>query len=260
MRPFDRAQGRRGNPEALENFSRDGYAVVRGLASRETRATMVEVARAHLDRAEPPVEYEADVQYPGSPQSRDAAGGRTVRRLLQAYARHPVFAQWAVSRLLAQHLRAVLGRTIELSQSHHNCIMTKHPRYGSSTSWHRDIRYWSFERPELVSAWLALGPERVENGCLLVLPGSHAIELGADRLDPAQFLLMDTPANAPLIASQVPVELEPGDVLFFHSRLFHAAGRNRTADTKLSVVFTYHAADNKPLPGSRSASLPDVPL
>lgn len=249
-----------GLPEALKDFRRDGYAVVRGLAPAGPRSRMLEVARAHLASAVAPLEYEADVRYPGAPASREEPGGRTVRRLLQAYARDACYAQWAVSPEISQYLRPLLGAAIELSQAHHNCVMTKHPRYSSLTNWHQDIRYWSFERPELVSVWLALGPERRENGCLLVLPGSHTIELAPDRLDDAQFLRTDAAENAALLAGAREVELDPGDVLFFHCRLFHAAGRNRTADAKYSVVFTYHTADNRPLPGSRSASLPDVPL
>src|SRR5687767_6445398 len=125
-----------------ETFTRDGYAIVRGLARRDTCARMLEIAQAHLARAVTPLEYEADLQYPGAPASRESAGGRTVRRLLQAYARDPAFAQWATSPDLAGYLRTFLGPAVELSQSHHNCVMTKDPRYGSLTSWHRDIRYW----------------------------------------------------------------------------------------------------------------------
>jgi phytanoyl-CoA hydroxylase len=66
--------------------------------------------------------------------------------------------------------------------------------------------------------------------------------------------------NRELLARQVAVELDPGDVLFFHCRLFHAAGQNHTSETKFSVVYTYHAADNGPIPGTRSAALPDIPL
>ena len=43
-------------------------------------------------------------------------------------------------------------------------------------------------------------------------------------------------------------------------RLFHAAGNNQSTDTKFSVVFTYHASDNRPLPGTRSAALPGITL
>ena len=39
----------------------------------------------------------------------------------------------------------------------------------------------------------------------------------------------------------------------FHSKLFHAAGRNNTSRTKLSVVFTFHESGNNPIKGTRSA-------
>jgi phytanoyl-CoA hydroxylase len=154
----------------------------------------------------------------------------------------------------------LLGPDVTLAQAHHNCVMTKNPRYSSLTNWHRDIRYWAFERPELVSVWFALGPEHLDNGCLLVIPGTHRMEFAAERLDEAQFLRADVAENEALLSSQVAVELEPGDVLFFHCRLFHAAGNNRSTLTKFSAVFTYHAADNAALPGTRSAGQPDIPL
>ena len=56
-----------------------------------------------------------------------------------------------------------------LSQCHHNCVMTKHPGC-SATLWHQDIRYWSFDRPELISAWFALDQEEAVNGALRVIP------------------------------------------------------------------------------------------
>jgi phytanoyl-CoA hydroxylase len=153
-----------------------------------------------------------------------------------------------------------MGPDVQLAQAHHNCVMTKQPRYSSVTGWHQDIRYWSFERPELVSVWLALGHEYPDNGCLSLIPGTHLLELSRERLDGALFLRADMPDNRALIDARVTPLLEPGDVLFFHCRTFHAAGANRTADTKFSLVFTYHTADNRPVPGTRSAALASVPL
>ena len=244
----------------IDCFKRTGYVVVRALATEALRVRMLAISKAHLAATIAPIEYEADVQYPGAPASHDAPGGRTARRLLRACERDPVFREWATSPPLARRLQQLLGPRVELSQAHHNCVMTKDPRYSSLTHWHRDVRYWSFERPDLVSVWLALGPERQENGCLLVLPGSHTLDVLPEQLDAAQFLRSDIEDNRALLATQVPVELEPGDVLFFHARLFHAAGHNRTRETKLSVVFTYHAADNHPSAGTRSAALPDIAL
>ena len=247
-------------PEQVAHFARDGYQIARGLVPAEACARLRASAERDLAVAAPPVEYEADTQYPGAPQSLEAPGGRTVRRLLQAYARDAGFREWATAVPIVARLKQLLGPQIALSQTHHNCVMTKDPAYSSLTSWHRDIRYWSFERPELVSVWLALGEERKDNGCLLLLPGSHAMDFDAARLDAAQFLRTDAAENAALLATQVYAELNPGDVLFFHCRLFHAAGHNRAAHTKFSAVFTYHTRDNPPLPGTRSAAAPEIPL
>ncbi len=247
-------------PEQLAQFSRDGYQIVRGLVPADACARLRSSAERDLAGTVPPVEYEADTQYPGAPQSLEAPGGRTVRRLLQAYARDAGFREWATAAPIVARLKQLLGPQIALSQAHHNCVMTKDPAFSSLTSWHRDIRYWSFERPELVSVWLALGEERRDNGCLLLLPGSHLMDFDASRLDEAQFLRTDLAENAALLQTQVCAELNPGDVLFFHCRLFHAAGSNRAVRTKFSAVFTYRALDNPPLPGTRSAGLPDVTL
>lgn len=244
----------------VAQFERDGYRIVRALVPAPECARMLSVAERDLAAVALPVEYEVETQYPGAPASLEAPGGRTVRRLLQAYARDAVYREWATAKPVVARLRQLLGPQIALAQAHHNCVMTKDSRYSSLTSWHRDIRYWSFARPELVSVWFALGPERLDNGCLLVIPGSHRMEFAPERLDDAQFLRTDVADNAELLRSQVPVELEPGDVLFFHCRLFHAAGNNRSSLTKFSAVFTYHAADNAALPGTRSAGQPDIPL
>jgi phytanoyl-CoA hydroxylase len=246
--------------QELQQFQQDGFAVVRGLVEPGAVQQMKALAERHLQYAVPPVEFEADTGYPGSPVSREVTGGSTVRRLLRAYTRDPLFAAWAASPALAGRLRQLLGPRVALSQAHHNCVMTKHPAFSSATGWHQDIRYWAFQRPELVSVWLALGPERRENGCLRLVPGSHTLDLPREHYDDALFFRPDIAANQAILERQVAAELDAGDVLFFHARVLHAAGRNDTELTKLAAVFTYHAADNHPIPGTRSASLPDVPL
>lgn len=244
----------------VAQFARDGFVIARGLTPANECELLLARARRDLAAFREPVEFEADTHYPGAPASRDAPGGRTIRRLLQAYARDPAYAGWVTGQPITRRIQQLLGSQACLSQAHHNCVMTKDPAFSSLTNWHRDIRYWAFQRPELVSIWLALGEERVDNGCLLLLPGSHRIEFAPHRLDAAQFLRADLEENQSLLQQKVTVELHAGDVLFFHCRAFHAAGSNRTSDTKFSLVFTCHAADNAPLPGTRSASLPSIGL
>lgn len=248
------------SPRELELFARDGYLVVRQMAGESLRRRMSEVARDGVAREVAPVEYEADLQYPGAPPSRDSEGGRTVRRLKQALSRDYCFTEWVSSPALVGRLQQLLGPAVAMPLAHHNCIMTKQPRFSSETGWHQDIRYWSYERSDLVSVWLALTPETEQNGCLHLIPGTHRLMLDPARYDEAFFLRSNLPENQQLIAQAVPSELEPGDVLFFHCRTFHAAGRNASEALKISAVFTFRSADNPPLPHTRSASLPELLL
>jgi phytanoyl-CoA hydroxylase len=244
------------------SFARDGYIVKRSEVSPASCRIMQTVTSEHLQQLIAPVEYEVDVQYPGSPLNADAPGARTPRRLLQAYARHDEFRQWATNSELKGLLQDLFAdeESIMLSQCHHNCVMTKTPGYSSATLWHQDNRYWSFDYENLISVWLALGDENRTNGCLRVIAGSHLLNLDSGRFDASMFLRPDLAENKALISQARRVELSQGDVLFFHSRLFHAAGRNLTDETKLSVVFSYHQASNKPIKETRSDRFPSILL
>ena len=187
----------------VERFHRDGYLVVPQLASAQECAALRSLADRMLDPLQGPVEFEADVGYPGAPKSKLDTGGTTPRRLLHAYSRDALLRAWACDARVGRRLKAFFGgRTPFVSQCHHNCIMTKHPGFSSLTSWHQDIRYWSFQRADLVSTWLALGPERKANGALLVIPASHRLQVDALRYDQALFLRTDLPENQALIAAR----------------------------------------------------------
>lgn len=248
------------NAEEVERFQRDGYAIVKGLAGGELVSEMTDATLLGLERRIEPIEYEADVQYPGSPSSRTAEGGGTIRRLKEAQSRHPSFTRLVTSPAVVGRLRQLLGPRIVLPLAHHNCVMTKQPAYSSETHWHQDIRYWSYQQPELVSLWVALRRETKENGCLQLIPGSHRAEYPRSSYDDALFFRQDLPENQKCIATKIHAELEPGDALFFHCRTLHAAGRNQTAEPKFSVVFTFRPEQNSPRPGSRSAAMPELLL
>jgi phytanoyl-CoA hydroxylase len=240
-------------------FDTEGFWIARGLCSGEQVAAMRAAAEAALADRVAPFELEREVGYPGAPSVADAPGGDTIRRLLDALARDPVFPAWACAPALLEPLRAFLRTdSIRVVRAHHNCVMTKLPEFSSSTGWHQDLRYWSYERPELVNAWTALGVEAEGNGGMRVIPGSHRASFDGDSFDEQKFFRTDRAANREWIERAVQVDLQPGDVLFFHAGLLHSAGANRTDRRKLSVVFSYRAADNRPRPGTRSAALADL--
>jgi phytanoyl-CoA hydroxylase len=239
---------------------RDGFVVVPNFLPGDALEALRGLALGQLAARMPPLELEADLKYPGAPPSQDAAGGQTVRRLLDAYGRDPLFAHWGVAPVIGDWMRAYFGEVVSMSRAHHNCLMTKHPRYGSMTGWHRDIRYWSFEREDLVSVWMALGEETSDNGGLWFVPGSHAMPFGEERFDAAKFFRLDSADNAGIVRAAVSPRLAPGDAVFFHCNALHSAGQNRSEAVKLSLVYTYHGLSNAPRAGTRSASMTEVRL
>ncbi len=240
-----------------KQFDELGFLVCRQAASSSTTSYMKTIATHHLENRTPPFELEADVGYPGAPETSSKVGGGTIRRLLQAYNRDPVFSSWAHS----ERVRSILGILLEtdafmLSRVHHNCIMTKQPLFSSETGWHRDIRYWAFHNTELISVWLALGKEHAENGGLKIIPGSHKMTFNKGSFDEKDFFRSQYGGN--LLDRTVEVSLNQGDLLVFHSRTLHSAGWNRTSSAKWSLVFTYYHPLNFPVAGTRSASIDPV--
>lgn len=245
-------------PAQLLHFKNFGYLILPEFTSLDYCERVVELAKNDLKNQVLPIEYESDSHYPGAPISRTSEGGNTARRLLNATQRSPLLAEWATGKSLSEILRQLLGTNVFLSQVHHNCVMTKQPKFSSTTGWHRDSRYWHFERPDLVSAWLALSDELPENGCLWVVPNSHKRDIDAYQLDENQFLKTEFARNKELLEQAIPILLNKGDLLLFHSNLFHAAGSNKTGRTKFSMVFTYRAGDNPPIRGSRSCRVAEI--
>lgn len=246
--------------EQVATLREQGFVVVRQFASPETVQGLRAQAQRQLAEMIKPLEYEADLQYPGAPPSREARGGATVRRLLDAYGRGALFQDWATRAEIREWLRAYFGETPVLSRTHHNCVMTKHPAFGSLTGWHQDIRYWAFAKDDLVSTWLALGHETPDNGGLFFLPGSHTASFHASQFDAQKFFRTDPPENQAWIERAVCPTLAPGDVVFFHCRTLHAARQNSSDQVKFSLVHTYHPQSCLPVSGTRSASVPGVPL
>jgi phytanoyl-CoA hydroxylase len=240
--------------EQIAQFNTDGYLVFRKMLEPAACERMLAIAQAQLRAARQPLEYEAELGYEGAPPSLDAEGGRTVRRLRATYDRDDSFRAWARDVRVVGKLRQLLHEPVCLTLAHHNCVMTKHPQFGTATGWHRDIRYWSFTQPDLICVWLALGDETAINGGLKFIPGSHRLDITRAQLDELDFLRPDHAANQALFAQGKTVDLHQGDVVFFHSRLFHAAGVNATAAVKTSIAFAYHGCSNQAVAGSRSAA------
>ena len=52
----------------------------------------------------------------------------------------------------------------------------KEPQSAGFVSWHQDAFYWGLSKDEVVTAWVALTPANLQNGCMKFLPRSQTQE------------------------------------------------------------------------------------
>lgn len=76
----------------------------------------------------------------------------------------------------------------------------------------------------LLQVAIVLEKQTLENGCTLVIPGSHQF---------GRYAAQDWKQYA------VPVESNAGDIVIWDSRLWHSAGENKTSDSRWSIVGTF---------------------
>jgi len=134
---------------------------------------------------------------------------------------------------IIDHVKSITGPNI---MAMHTMLINKPPDSGSLTSrhpLHQDLYYFPF-RPEdrIICAWTAMEKINRDNGCLVVIPGSHKGEFlkhsypdwkgGVNKM---YYGIQDFDFKN---ANLVHLEMDAGDTVFFHPILIHGSGTNRT--------------------------------
>jgi len=122
----------------------------------------------------------------------------------------------------------------------------------SFVSWHQDTRYWGLSSDQVITAWLALSPAGVENGCMRVMPGTHRGEVldHADRYDADNMLTRGQEITAGLDeAAAVHMPLKVGEMSIHNYRLAHASNANNGADRRIGVSMHFMPPDTGQIVG-----------
>ncbi|MEK9753325.1 MAG: phytanoyl-CoA dioxygenase family protein [Rhodospirillaceae bacterium] len=137
-------------------------------------------------------------------------------------------------------------------------FFAKRPGDGAHVSWHQDLNYWGLEPGDVVSAWLALTPATLDNGCMRMVPGSHKwLGEAHHDTDDANNLLSRGQTMARVIgeAETRAIVLAPGEMSLHHGNTAHASAPNGADTPRIGIAIRYMAAHVRPVNGADSAIL-----
>lgn len=143
---------------------------------------------------------------------------------LQALAQHPQ---------LLDVVGRIMGETPFLFQ---DMALLKPPRFGREKPWHQDHAY--FELPleaKVVGCWIALDEATTDNGCMIVIPGTHR-QGPVVHFKRRDWQICDTHVNN---QRAVAVPLPPGGCLLFSSLIHHGTPTNRSTARRRAVQYHY---------------------
>jgi ectoine hydroxylase-related dioxygenase (phytanoyl-CoA dioxygenase family) len=121
-------------------------------------------------------------------------------------------------------------------------VFCKPASEGFETPWHQDGHYWPIRPLATCTVWVAIEPSTRANGCLRVIPRSHAARtlhphLFEDRNDLT--LNQRMAAGSFDEADAADIELQPGQMSLHDVYMIHGADANRSTQRRTGVALRY---------------------
>ena len=216
-------------------YETEGYFILRNIISRDLAAQLRGVIRNVIMLPEPGKFIDLDPMDPmnDTPQGRIARYRKLANFCVQSpLIWHNIYA----GEKLLNIARYFLGDDIIVK---YNSCFLKPARTGSATPWHQDNGLWRDGETEPFNFWIPLEPATRENGCMQFIPGSHKTEIVEHVLYP-ESIHGELPREA--VKEMLKehdahhIELDPGDVVFWHSSMWHYSPPNPSEHSRIAVA------------------------
>lgn len=233
--------------EQRKFYEENGFLVIKNLVSDDD----IQRFRAEFERI-----CRKEVKPPGMTVMKDVAiakqgyapSERVVTKIQDFQQNEELFRYCALPQIV-KYVECFTGPNI---MAMHTMLINKPPDSGKKTSrhpLHQDLHFFPFRPSNLiVCAWTAMEHIDRNNGCLVVLPGTHKGPLkphdypkwegGVNKMYHG---IQDYDPDSP----RVHLVMEKGDTVFFHPLLIHGSGRNRTQGFRKAISCHYGSSDCK---------------
>jgi ectoine hydroxylase-related dioxygenase (phytanoyl-CoA dioxygenase family) len=217
-------------------YEKDGYLIVKNFVSQEEATLLYNIATG-------------DDVMKGKAFDFNDQSGKSTKLTLWFTPGDDTYGLLTRSEAMVHAVKDLLG---EGEVCHfHSKLMQKEPKVGGAWEWHQDYGYWyknGFLFPDaMISVMLALTEATKQNGCLQVLKGSHKMgRIEHNFAGEQQGADMDFVNQALERFERIYVELDRGDILFFHSNILHMSEANTSDKARWSMISAYNMSYNIP--------------
>ena len=170
-----------------------------------------------------------------------------VRRIKLPHSHTPVFWELAQYPRMVGILEKLLGPSGVRLQS--SKINLKSPHYGSPVEWHQDWAFYPHTNDDMLAVGVMLDDAFMENGPLMVVPGSHKGPAWDHHSDGYFCGAMDPTRKDVDFESAVPLIGKAGSMSFHHVRLVHGSAQNVSDKPRRLLLYEFSAGDAFPLMG-----------
>jgi phytanoyl-CoA hydroxylase len=220
------------------DFRRNGYALAPAVF---TAQEIQEIANTFMEQAKDgPVEGLSEINHGGATPYNQADPLRRYPRMIHPHSHPdkivgPVATKYMLDQRLYVLLKAFFGAEPIAVQS----MFYFKPPGARGQALHQDNFYLRVKPDTCVAAWIAIDDADAENGAMVVVPGTHDMEIvcPGDADTGTFFTTRAVPVPAGL--SETLVELKAGDVLFFNGSLIHGSYPN-TSKTRFRRALIMH--------------------
>lgn len=231
--------------QAVQRYREQGWLVVEDVLAAGQLATL-RSAMARLLEGARRVTTHTDCYDLEPDHTTDAP---RVRRIKTPDKFDPAFAELAREPRLVAILQALLGtQSVRLQGSKLNM---KAPGGGAAVEWHQDWAFYPATNDDILAVGVMLDDCTVENGAMLMLPGTHTGPVYDHHADGYFCGAIDPTASGIDFSRAAPVTGRAGSMSFHHVRTVHGSAQNLSDRPRALLLYEFTAADAFPLSGVR---------
>jgi ectoine hydroxylase-related dioxygenase (phytanoyl-CoA dioxygenase family) len=227
--------------EQISFYHENGYLVVEDVLGADELAELQRVTDAFVERSRNVSQHNEVYDL----EANHSAERPRLRRIKNPIAQHEVYDQTLRHPGILDRVEQLIGPGVRRQNTKLNM---KEPAHGSAVEWHQDWAFYPHTNDDVLAVGVCLDDMTEENGCMLMVPGSHKDELYSHHENGVFVGAVSDPDFEPDETAKCLVRA--GGITIHHARTLHASTPNHSANPRRLLLFEYCSLDSWPLLGA----------